>query len=109
MLATELTIAGLSDACVPVLRRHGIQRAVLFGSLARGEPSPHSDVDMILVVGTRKRFLDRYDPILGELNSLLPGIAFEPLIYTPEEFEAMRRRPFIAKALREGVTILEQD
>jgi len=107
MLATELTIQDIRDACTPVLRRHGVQRAVLFGSLARNEPSPHSDVDLILVMPTARRFLERYDPILAELNSLLPGIAFEPLIYTPEEFEFMRHRPFVAKALREGVTILE--
>jgi hypothetical protein len=32
----------------------------------------------------------------------------EALIYTPEELEAMRRRPFLKKALAEGQVIYER-
>ncbi len=87
----------------------GFLKAVLFGSRARGEASRHSDADLILVQHTAKRFLERYEGLLRELNLALPGIAVEALIYTPEEFEQMRQRHFVARALREGIVLYESD
>jgi len=93
----DLTSAQVRNALAPVFRRHGVQRALLFGSVARGEPSRHSDVDLIVVQETDKRFLDRYTPILQDLNNALPGHPVEPLIYTPAEFAAMSQTAFITR------------
>src|SRR5271157_5571425 len=103
------SIERLRDSLVPVFRRYGVLRAILFGSRARGEASRHSDADLILVQNTSKRFLDRYEGLLYELNLALPEIAVETLIYTPEEFEQMRSRPFLASALREGLVLYESE
>jgi predicted nucleotidyltransferase len=113
-LARQLGVEHLSlenvRAClVPVFQRYGILKAIVFGSVARGEPSPHSDVDLILIQKTAKRFLDRYEGILLELNDAIPHTTVEPLIYTPEEMEWMRKRRFIATALREGKVIYESE
>jgi uncharacterized protein len=97
------------ECLTPVLRRYGILKAVVFGSVARGEPSPHSDVDLILVQRTEKRFLDRYEGILAEVNRAIPHRAVDALIYTPEELERMQERRFIARALREGKVIYESE
>jgi uncharacterized protein len=43
----------------PLFKEHKIQKAILFGSLARNEASRHSDVDLILIQDTELRFLDR--------------------------------------------------
>jgi predicted nucleotidyltransferase len=89
-------------------RRHPSLCAVgYFGSYARGEPSRHSDVDLILVKQTKKRFLDRYDGLLRDLCAALPGLAIDALIYTPEEFEDLRRKRFLARAIQEGKLIYE--
>jgi|SRR5450759_3849754 uncharacterized protein len=109
MAAESLTIEQLRDSLVPVFRRYSILRAILFGSRARGEASRRSDADLILVQRTSKRFLDRYDGILRDLNLALPETAVEALIYTPQEFEQMRSRQFLARALREGVVLYESD
>jgi predicted nucleotidyltransferase len=93
----------------PVFKRFGIRRAVLFGSVARGEATRHSDVDLILVQDTDRRFLDRYDGLLLELNRSLPEAAVEPFIYTPAEVERMRENPFVRRALNEGVCVYESE
>ncbi len=78
---------------------------ILFGSRARGDSDEASDVDLILVYDTSKRFLDR----LEELYRLwdLP-IAVDILAYTPAEFEDMRLNSgFVADAVEHGRVIFE--
>jgi predicted nucleotidyltransferase len=38
----------LADKLVPVLRRYGVVRAGVFGSVARGEAGPESDLDLLV-------------------------------------------------------------
>lgn len=56
----------------PILRRRGIRRAIVFGSVARGEATRRSDLDLILVWETERRFLDRYDGLLAEIARAVP-------------------------------------
>ncbi len=41
-----LTIEEIRAAVIPVARRYGIKKVALFGSYARGEATPGSDVDI---------------------------------------------------------------
>lgn len=93
----------------PIFARYRVLRAIVFGSLARGEGSRHSDLDIIIVQDTEKHFLDRYDGILREIVHALSGRDVDLLIYTPQELARMSDRPFIARALREGKTIYESE
>jgi predicted nucleotidyltransferase len=104
-----LTVAWVRDRLVPVLRRYDVEMAVVFGSVARAEPSRRSDVDLIVVRETDRRFLDRYEGIYADLFAAMGGPALDLLIYTPDEFEAMRGRRFVERALAEGVTIYERE
>ena len=60
-LNRELLEAQLSE-----IRRRlagmGVRKAILFGSLARDEVTPFSDLDLIIVQETDARFLDRLEP-----------------------------------------------
>ncbi len=87
----------------------GIQRAIVFGSLARGEPSRRSDLDLLVIQKTDKRFLDRYDGILSEITEVVRGRDVDLLIYTPEELQMMSDRLFIRTALKEGIVIYESE
>ena len=83
----------------------GPERIVLFGSRAEGRADEASDVDLIVVYRTDKRFLDR----LGELYALwdIP-IAVDILAYTPEEFERMAvESDFVMDAVARGRVIHE--
>jgi uncharacterized protein len=92
----------------PLFKKHKIEKAILFGSLARGDMSRRSDVDLILIQETQKRFWDRYDDLLLAFGQAVEHRAVEILIYTPQELEQIKDRPFIRQALKEGITLYEQ-
>ncbi len=91
----------------PIFQKYGIIKAILFGSWARGEATQRSDIDLILVQETDKRFFERYDGILYEINKIAAAGPVELLIYTPSELKALAHRKFIAQALKEGKVIYE--
>ena len=74
-----------------------VKLVVLFGSLARGDVREKSDIDLIVVKETDEKFLDRLDEFYEDARW-----AMDILVYTPEEFEWMKERPFIKRALLEG-------
>ena len=51
-------IRGIRQTILPVLRRHGIKRAGIFGSVARGEATPESDVDILVELDKRASLFD---------------------------------------------------
>lgn len=93
----------------PVFEKHRVLRAILFGSMARGEASRRSDVDLLVVQDTDRRFLDRYDPLLRDIVGAVPGRDVDLLIYTPRELELLSDRPLVATALREGKVLYESE
>lgn len=93
----------------PVLEKYRVLKAIVFGSLARGEESRRSDVDLLVVQETDKHFLDRYDGLLEDIARVVPGRDVDVLIYTPAELIEMAQQPFIATILREGRTIYESE
>lgn len=91
----------------PLFKKYKIEKAILFGSLARGDMSRRSDVDLILIQETQKRFLDRYDDLLLDFGQAVKDRAVDILIYTPQELEQIKDRSFVRQALREGITLYE--
>ena len=51
-------IEGIKKTIIQILRKHGIKKAYLFGSFARGEEKPESDIDIIAEFTERKSLLD---------------------------------------------------
>ena len=82
----------------------GAQRVILFGSVAREEIGEWSDLDLIVVLNSDQPFIKR----LGLLyERIQPRVGLDLMAYTPQEFEAIRERPFIRQALREGKVLYE--
>ena len=48
----------IKDQVVPVLKKHGVTRAGLFGSIARGDFDQKSDVDVLVELGQEMSLLD---------------------------------------------------
>lgn len=44
-----------------ISRRHGVDRVRVFGSAARGEASPQSDLDLLIALGPGRGFRDLMD------------------------------------------------
>ena len=49
---------GIRERILPVLRQHGVKRAGIFGSVARGEATPESDVDILVELDQQASLLD---------------------------------------------------
>lgn len=56
-----ITLADISSAASRVLPRHDVREAYLFGSFARGEQTPESDIDLRLVCGYTMTFGTLYE------------------------------------------------
>ena len=84
----------------------GARKAIVLGSVARGDADAWSDLDLVIVADTTRPFLERYRDFEG-LYDVWPRL--DLLIYTPAEFAQMREegRPFIEHVLSEGVVIHE--
>jgi len=78
------------------------ERIILFGSAARGEMGPHSDVDLLVIKG------GEYDQsrLVGDIYMNLHGVgqAVDVILVTPEQVERYRNTHclIIAPALKEG-------
>jgi predicted nucleotidyltransferase len=77
-----------------VLRDHyQPERVLLFGSLAVGDTSEWSDIDLVVIKETNQRFLDRSKEVMELLR---PRIGVDILVYTPAEFARLsKERAFV--------------
>jgi len=100
-------LGAIRDKLVPVFKSHGILKAFVFGSYARGDASRHSDLDLIVIARTAKRFFDRYDGLYLDACHAVGNIGIDLLVYTPEELSGISHRRFIQNALATGRVIYE--
>ncbi len=85
---------------LPILKARGVHKVILFGSAAQGKLRLTSDLDLLVVMETSKRFLDRLDEMYRLLD---PHIATDVLVYTPDEFARLKKiNPLVRRAVAEG-------
>lgn len=78
----------LDEVVKAIIREYKPEKVILFGSAVAGKIHEDSDADLAIIKKTGKRFYDR----VGEVSALVPhGIPLDIIVYTPEEFEQMRR------------------
>ena len=88
-----------------IVEQYGpVEKILLFGSQARGEADEYSDLDLIVVKKTGKRFVERLLEV-----PLLPVHA-DVFVYTPGELEQMRENenPFILSALESAKVLYDR-
>ena len=85
-----------------------VTRIVLFGSVVRGEWSPDSDIDVLVLLDT----VDSNDVglvvrLATRLGVLGKGLLIQPVILPEEEFEHLKRRErrFALEVERTGKTL----
>ena len=92
-------LASEADRIARLLAERGATLVVAFGSFARGDVGIASDLDMIAVMESDLRFIERLDVLYRAIS---PTVGLDLLVYTPEEFDYMRERSFVRHALAEG-------
>jgi len=95
----EQKLASEAERIVRVLVERGATLVVAFGSFARGNVGRASDLDLIAVMESDLPFIKRLEHLYVELE---PRVGLDLLVYTPKEFEEMKVRSFVRRALAEG-------
>ncbi len=77
-------VAEIREIVLPVLHRHGVTRAGVFGSYGRGEATPESDVDILIELDGQASLLDfigiklELEDVLGRSVDLVEYAAIKP-------------------------------
>ncbi|MBN1283202.1 MAG: nucleotidyltransferase domain-containing protein [Proteobacteria bacterium] len=88
-------------------RRVRIQRVILFGSYARGNPRPWSDIDLVVISPDFHGGTEDDHLLLAEVaRHITPQI--EALPYLPDDFLDCDSRSFEADILRSGKVIYDE-
>ena len=79
-----------------------VTQVYLYGSFAKGEVHEGSDIDLIIVGEFRERLFDRIGKVLD-----LTDLPIEPLVYTREEFEELKKSesPFLSEVLKTAIRL----
>ncbi len=86
------------------------QKIVLFGSRARGDHRPDSDVDILIIKNSELPRYKRAVAAHAALSGLPVPADMELLVYTPQEVKEWSTAPaaFVTTALREGKVLYEE-
>lgn len=87
------------------LKKHAIEKAILFGSYAREEAKKDSDIDLILVSREFEGKSSLKRPVQLYMDWHM-GYPVDFLCYTPEEFNNLKKQvSIVSQALKEGIEI----
>ena len=86
------------------------QKIVLFGSRARGDHRPDSDIDLLVINESTVPRSQRTVRIHAALRGLPIEVDTEVMVYTPKEVDEWKgsQAAFVTTALREGKILYEK-
>jgi hypothetical protein len=90
-----MTVDEVKQKTGPILERHGVAYAGVFGSVARGEDSPRSDVDILVRLG-RPIGMVEYMDLIHSLEEILQ----KKVDLVTEQSLNKHVRPYVAPDLR---------
>ncbi len=82
-----------------------VQQVILFGSYAAGRRDLLTDLDLIVIMESPLDFITRAADMARRIHA---NVAVDLLVYTPEEIERVRQRPFFRHALKTGQVLYEK-
>jgi uncharacterized protein len=99
----------LPGAIERIVSKLNPEKIILFGSYAYGDPTPDSDVDLLVIMNTKAKEIDRY---VAVSNLLYPRqFPVDILVKTPKEVEEASRKKgnfFMREILAKGKVIYER-
>lgn len=93
-----------------IVKNYQPEKIILFGSTAAGKMDEDSDLDLVIIKNTKKRFYDRIGEALKAVRSITPKPPIDFLVYTPYEFERMKKTNYFVKdeIVKRGEILYEQ-
>lgn len=67
---------------------------VIFGSVARGEDFPDSDIDILVICNCSYEEAEKQVREIGLKHTIIVGRKINMIVYTPEDFEYMVKQKF---------------
>jgi hypothetical protein len=109
VFGAEMEIPGLMTDALREAFEQTARAAILFGSYARGDQDPESDVDVVVVTAdpAAKRYLEDGLPSISATFSLTFGASLSAIVYDVDEArELAQRAPGLHDSLcREGLRV----
>ena len=108
LIHPDITDASVLTRIADRLReRLGATRVIVYGSVARGEATIHSDIDLLVVAPCADRTYRRITDAYAAIRDLSIGVAVSPFVLTPEEVHARQAQgdAFILEILDDGVEL----
>jgi predicted nucleotidyltransferase len=90
---------------VEQLKALGATQVILFGSLARGDVSLFSDIDLLALFDQERPARDLTRWVYQNIQT---GEAVDMLAFSRRAFQQVRERPFFQRVLREGRVLYER-
>ena len=107
-ITTGLTSPTILKAIADRLREsYGAERVLVYGSVARGEQTEDSDIDLLVIAPTKERFFERMGSVQALVRDLGHGMPLAPIVLTPEELATRLDRgdQFVEEMVRSGVDL----
>ena len=82
----EISISKVQQKIIPILKRHGVLRAALFGSFISGKMKEDSDIDLLIELDQEKSLLDlvalklELEEVLGRKVDVVEYVSIHPLL-----------------------------
>lgn len=97
----------LSKIVNSIVRYYEPEKIILFGSLVTGEINKWSDIDLLVIKKTDKRFFDRLSEIARRCDN---QVGLDCLVYTPLEYEQEKKENifFREEIAKKGKVIYEK-
>ena len=101
----ELLLKAELHRIVPIIKKLGVDKIILFGSLNEKKVGKSSDIDIAIIWNTRKSFSDRLEELY---TTVMPKLAIDFFVYTPSEIKKLEKTShFVKKMLEKGKIIYE--
>lgn len=90
-----------------IIKNYRPEKIILFGSAVSGKTHQWSDVDIVVIKSTGKRFYERIGEVSRLVDHILP---IDFIVYTPDEFRDMAEYNYFVKneIMDKGQIIYEQ-
>lgn len=91
---TVPTLDDISYLLNPQFQAYGIEKAIVFGSHARGDARPQSDLDLLVIADTQVPYYER----LVEFKEIIMtwikkyGYGIDMIVLTPEEWTETKKK-----------------
>lgn len=103
-LSSHTTLKAIADR---LRKSYDAKRILVYGSVARGEQTENSDIDLLVIAPTKERFYERMGSVQALVRDLGHGLPLAPIVLTPEELATRLDRgdQFVEEMVRSGVDL----